>query len=55
MLAKNPQLGHRRPDLTDKPVRFWPEGPYMIVYDSGPRPIEIVRVIHGARDLAKML
>ena len=23
ILAKNPQIGHHRPDLTDKPLRFW--------------------------------
>ena len=55
LLARNPQLGHRRPDLTDKPLRFWPEGPYLIVYDPSPKPIEIVRVIHGARDVASIL
>jgi toxin ParE1/3/4 len=55
MLAKNPQIGHRRPDLTDKPLRFWPEGRYLIVYDPAPRPIEIVRVLHGARDVARTL
>jgi putative addiction module CopG family antidote len=55
ILAKNPQIGHHRPDLTDKPLRFWPEGSYLIVYDPAPRPIEIVRVIHGARDVASTL
>ena len=24
LLAKNPRLGHRRPDLTGEPVLFWP-------------------------------
>jgi plasmid stabilization system protein ParE len=24
LLAKNPRLGHRRSDLTDEPVLFWP-------------------------------
>ena len=27
VLAKNPPIGHRRTDLTDKPLPFWPEGP----------------------------
>jgi len=55
MLAKNPHIGHGRPDLTDKPLRFWPEGPYLIVYDVVRKPIEIVRVVHGARDVASLL
>jgi plasmid stabilization system protein ParE len=24
LLAKNPHLGHKRPDLTEEPVLFWP-------------------------------
>ena len=38
LLAKNPRLGHRRSDLTDEPVLFWPvRGQYMVIYlpDTG--------------------
>jgi toxin ParE1/3/4 len=54
-LARHPRLGHRRSDLTDRPLLFWPEGRYLIVYDPNPQPIEIVRVIHGSRDAAALL
>lgn len=54
-LARNPRSGHRRVDLTGKPVLFWPVYPYLIVYNPAPRPIEIVRVLHGARDLRALL
>src|SRR5438105_2255461 len=30
MLAANPGLGHRRRDLTSKPVRFWPVYSYLV-------------------------
>ncbi len=44
-----------RPDLTDEPARFWPVFSDLIVYDPAPRPIHIIRVLHGPRDLANML
>jgi plasmid stabilization system protein ParE len=31
-LGRMPGQGHRRDDLTDKPVLFWPVGSYVIVY-----------------------
>jgi plasmid stabilization system protein ParE len=53
-LAEHPLIGHSREDLTAKPVLFWPVGRYLIIYDPRPRPIEIVRVVHGARDVAAL-
>ena len=54
-LAQNPRSGHERSDLTRKPVLFWPVGAYLIVYNPAASPIEIVRVLHGARDIAAIL
>ena len=54
-IAASPRLGRSRPDLTDKPVLFWPVGSYLIIYNSGPNPIEIVRVLHGALDAPNRL
>jgi antitoxin ParD1/3/4/toxin ParE1/3/4 len=53
-LAENPGVGHSREDLTDKPVLFWPVGSYLIVYTAR-KPVEIVRVLHGARDIPSLL
>jgi plasmid stabilization system protein ParE len=53
-LAVNPGVGHSREDLTDKPVLFWPVGSYLIVYTAR-KPVEIVRVLHGARDIPNLL
>jgi plasmid stabilization system protein ParE len=53
-VAGNPGIGHSREDLTDKPVLFWPTGSYLIVY-AARKPVEIVRVLHGARDIPSLL
>jgi toxin ParE1/3/4 len=50
-LARNPHMGHMRADLTDQPVRFWPVASYLVVYNPGTKPIEVVRVLHVARDI----
>jgi plasmid stabilization system protein ParE len=52
MLARIPELGHRRKDLTSKPVRFWPVYSYLIIYDPATQPLEIVRILSGYRDVA---
>jgi plasmid stabilization system protein ParE len=54
-LAENPHLGHRREDLTDQPVLFWPVRAYFIIYQPETTPLEIVRVLHGARDIPNLL
>ena len=54
--ADKPDLGHFRRDLTDKPVRFFAvRGTYLIVYDAATKPLEVLRVLHGARDVAAEL
>ncbi len=55
MLAENSHLGHMRPDLIDKPLRFWPLKSYLIVYKPDTRPLEILRILSGFRDLAGMM
>ena len=55
LIGDNPGIGHVRDDLTDQPVRFWAVFSYLIIYDPVPRPVQVVRVLHGARDLAALL
>jgi antitoxin ParD1/3/4/toxin ParE1/3/4 len=31
-LARTPAMGHKRKDLTEYPVLFWPVGAYLILY-----------------------
>jgi plasmid stabilization system protein ParE len=55
-LTARPSLGHSRPDLTDKPVRFWTaSGRYLIVYRVEPVGIAILRVLGPGRDVAALL
>jgi plasmid stabilization system protein ParE len=55
LLAQNPELGHKRLDLTDRPVRFWPvkRTSYAAIYRIA-SPIEIIRVVHWRRDIASL-
>ena len=53
-IAENPGIGHGREDITEKPVLFWPTGSYLIVY-AARKPVEIVRVLHSARDVLSLL
>ncbi len=55
-LVVRPDLGHYRHDLTDKPVRFFPvRGTYLVVYDPATEPLEVIRILHGARDVTAEL
>ena len=54
-LTEHPGMGHRREDLTDKPVRFFPVYSFLIIYDPATTPLEIVRVLGGAQDIAAIL
>ena len=55
LLGKEPGAGHSREDLTSRPVRFWPVYSYLIVYEPLTKPIQILRVLHGMRDVEDIL
>lgn len=44
-----PQSGHRRPDLTGRPLRFILVREYMIAYAPDEKPLWVVAVMHGRR------
>lgn len=54
-LTAAPGIGHRRDDLTGPPVLFWPVGRYLVVYRDVAQAIEIVRILHGARDVGALV
>ena len=54
-LAESPGIGHRRQDLTDRPLKFWSVFSYLVAYDPESRPLTIIAVLHGARDVEKLL
>ncbi|PSB49207.1 type II toxin-antitoxin system RelE/ParE family toxin [Cyanosarcina cf. burmensis CCALA 770] len=54
-LAQMPGMGHLRLDLADERHRFWTVYPYLIVYRPNTQPLQILRVLHGARDIRSIL
>jgi plasmid stabilization system protein ParE len=56
LLVKNPRLGHKRPDLTDEPVLFWPvRVQYLVIYRRASQPLKVARILHAARDAMEEL
>lgn len=55
LLAATPGSGHWRKDLTDEPVRFFAVYSYLIVYRTGTRPLQVVAIVHGQRDVERLL
>jgi plasmid stabilization system protein ParE len=55
LLASHPEAGHFRRDLTPLPVKFWTVFSYLSVYDPSARPLAIVRVLHGRREVETIL
>jgi plasmid stabilization system protein ParE len=54
-IARTPGIGHKREDLTPYPVLFWTVGAYLIIYRAERRPVEIVAVTQGSRDIPSFL
>lgn len=48
-LVSFPLRGHKRPDLTSRPLRFILVREYLIAYAPDENPLWIVAVIHGRR------
>jgi len=57
-VAESPFCGHSRPDLTTRSLRFWTltrYPTYSIVYRPKTTPLQIVAVLHGKRNLRRIL
>jgi hypothetical protein len=50
-----PGKGHRREDLTPQTVLFRPVRSYQIIYRPESTPLEIVAVLHGKRNIKRIL
>ena len=50
-LAQSPGIGHDRVDLADSRHRFWTVYSYVIAYRWNTVPLQIIAVVHGARQL----
>jgi toxin ParE1/3/4 len=53
LLATNSRMGVSRSEIAPE-ARSWSIGRYLILYRLVPDGIEVVRVIHGARDLGAL-
>jgi plasmid stabilization system protein ParE len=53
--ASMPGAGHWRRDLTDEPVRFFAVYSYLIVYRPETKPLQVVAILHGSRDVERIL
>jgi plasmid stabilization system protein ParE len=49
-LAPFPYVGHSRPDLTTRPLRFQSMRDYVIAYSPDEKPIAVIAVLHGRRN-----
>ena|SRR5579871_3079650 len=54
-LAGNPAGGHYRRDLTDAPVRFFAVYSYLITYRPETKPLQVVAILDGHRDVKQLL
>jgi toxin ParE1/3/4 len=54
-LAGTPGAGHSRKDLTEEDVKFFSVYSYLIVYRPTTKPLQIVSILHGRRDLEQIL
>jgi antitoxin ParD1/3/4/toxin ParE1/3/4 len=41
--------------LTERALKFWSVYSYVIAYDPSSKPLTVVAVLHGARDVAQIL
>ena len=49
-LVPFPHVGHSRPDLTIRPLRFQVVRDYVIAYAPDEKPLAIIAVLHGRRN-----
>jgi toxin ParE1/3/4 len=52
MLAESPGVGTKRDELSEG-LRSFAVRPFILFYRSAPGGIELVRILHGSRDLPK--
>jgi antitoxin ParD1/3/4/toxin ParE1/3/4 len=54
-LGRMPRQGHTRIDLTKRPVLFFPLYSFLIVYQPDVKPIRIMAVLRGRRNVKRIL
>ena len=51
-LGRSPGIGHYRDELLSRKYRFWNFYSYVVAYVWETKPIQVISVVHGARDLS---
>ncbi len=54
-LSQRPEAGHWRRDLTVENVKFFSIYSYLIVYRPDTKPLQVVSILHGHRDVMHIL
>ena len=54
-VARTPGIGHLRKDLSSEPLRFWRVRHYLVIYRAETMPLQVVPVLHAARDVQAIL
>jgi plasmid stabilization system protein ParE len=54
-LARTPGAGHWNKNLTEEPVKFFSVYSYLIVYRPGTKPLQVVSILHGHRNVEQIL
>ncbi|HEY7352177.1 MAG TPA: type II toxin-antitoxin system RelE/ParE family toxin [Terriglobales bacterium] len=54
-LSENPGAGHWRGDITNHKVKFFSVYSYLVVYRPETKPLQIVSILHGRRDVERLL
>ncbi len=54
-LARTPGAGHWSENLTDEAVKFFPVYSYLIVYRPETKPLQVVSILHGHRNVERIL
>ena len=55
-LARTPGAGHVRQDLAeDRPILFLPMRDYLILYKPATKPLEILSIFQGSRDVPALV
>ena len=50
--GRSPGIGHYHDELLSRKYRFWNFYSYVVVYAWEGKPIRVIGVVHGARDLS---
>lgn len=54
VIGRHPEIGRERPDIAAG-LRYFPSGNYLILYRVLEDHVEIVRYVHGRRDLKRLV